>query len=93
MVKILRSYPRVSYVFSFILLLNTYFCSPISDLCYLCEYRRKGYFLEAFWSRGWQFIKVAGTSRSCNVAMSPRRVVPMSRRWVNIYRSKQVAMS
>ena len=31
MAEILRSYPRLSYVFSFILYLNTYFYSPISD--------------------------------------------------------------
>ena len=28
-----------------------------------------------------------------NVAMPPRRDVPTSRRWVNIYRSQQAAMS
>ena len=33
MSKILRSYSRLFYVFSFILYLNTYFCSPISDVC------------------------------------------------------------
>ena len=93
MAKILRSYPRLSYVFSFILYLNTYFCCSISELCNWCECRRKGQFLEAFWSRGWQCIKMDGTSRHCNVATSPRRDVPTSRRWVNIYRSQQAATS
>ena len=62
MAEIFRSYSRLSYVFGVILYLNTYFCSPISDLCDWCECRQKGQFLEAFWSRGRQCIKMAGTS-------------------------------
>ena len=60
MAEIFRSYPRLSYVFGVILYLNKYFCSPIFDLCDWCECRRK--VLEAFWSRGRQCIKMAGTS-------------------------------
>ena len=89
MPKTLMSYPRLSYVFSFILYLNEYFYSPISDLCNWCECRWKGQFLEAFWSIGWKCIKLAGTSRHSNFATSPCRDVPMSRRWVNKYRSQQ----
>ena len=40
-----------------------------------------------------QYIKMDGTSRRCNVTTSPRRDVPTSRRWVNIYRSQQAATS
>ena len=73
MAKILRSYLCLSYVFSVILYLNTYFCSPISDLCNWCERRRKraifGSILEhrlAVHKDGW------------NVATLQRRDVPKS---------------
>ena len=36
---------------------------------------------------------MAGTSRRPNVATSPRRDVPMSRRWVNQYKSQQLTTS
>ena len=38
-------------------------------------------------------MKVAGVSRRSNVATSPRRDVPTSRRWVNQYNSQQVVTS
>ena len=45
--------------------------------------------MEANWSNEEQCRKVATTSRSSNIATSPRRDVPTSRRWVNQYRSQQ----
>ena len=38
-------------------------------------------------------MKVAGASRGSNIATSPRRDVPMSRRWVNQYNSQQAVTS
>ena len=45
--------------------------------------------MEANWSNGDQCWKVAATSRRSNVATSPNRDVPTSRRWVNQYRIQQ----
>ena len=38
-------------------------------------------------------MKRSGASRRSNVATSPRRDVPTSRRWVNQYNSQQAATS
>ena len=38
-------------------------------------------------------MKMSRTSRRSNVATSPRRDVPTSRRWVNYYAGQQAAMS
>ena len=45
--------------------------------------------MEANCSNGEQCWKVVATSRRSNVATSPRRDFPTSRRWVNRYRSQQ----
>ena len=49
--------------------------------------------MEAFWSRGWQCIKVAETSRRCNVATSPRRDVGSTYIEVNKRQRRDVSMS
>ena len=38
-------------------------------------------------------MKRSGASRRSNIATSPRRDVPTSRRWVNQYNSQQAVMS
>ena len=51
---------------------------------------QKGQMLEAFFFSIWRLcMKEFATSRRSNVATSPRRDVPTSRRWVNQYRSQQ----
>ena len=54
---------------------------------------QKGQLLEQFWSSRRQCIRMAIKSRHPNVATSPRRDVPTSRRWVNQYKSQQYATS
>ena len=47
------------------------------------HWSKKGSCWKHFWSNGEQSKKVAVTPRRSNVATSPRRDVPTSRRWVN----------
>ena len=95
MPKTLMPNPRLSYVFLlyFIFKLSIIY-GPTSDFCSVCELQVERGFLDAFfWIRGWKCIKLAGTSRRPNVAMSPGRDVPTSRRWVNKCRSQRAATS
>ena len=55
--------------------------------------QKKGSLWKQCWSSMRQCIRMAGTSRRPNVATSPRRDVPTSRRWVNYYAGQQAATS
>ena len=97
MLKTLRLYPRLSYVFSIILHLNTYFYSSISDQ-YSGVYAgamgaKRAALGSNFGAEGGSCIRMAGTSRRPHVVTSPRRDVPTSRRWVNQYKIQQSATS
>ena len=69
MPKTLMPYPRLSYVFSLILQLITYFYSPISDSCILCELQVEQAGFESILE---QRVEVHKASR--NVATFQRRV-------------------
>ena len=71
------------FIFKYVLFVARYLICAIDG-----NAGEKGNFWKQFWSRRRQCIKMAGTSRRPNVATSQRRDVPMSRRWVNIYRSQ-----
>ena len=75
--------------FSVILHLNTYFYGSISEFGKFCECRCKG----GEKSSGKQCMKSDGASRRSNVATSPSRDVPTSRRWVNYCKSQQAVTS
>ena len=65
MLKTLMPYPHLSYGFSLILQINTYFYSPIYDSCILCELQV---------NRGEKKSrKLPGTLRRPYVAMSGQR--------------------
>ena len=75
MPKTLMPYLRLSYGFSLILQLITYFYSPISDFCILCELQvERGVFERNLEQR----VEVHKASR--NVATFQRHDVPTSRR-------------
>ena len=57
------------------------------------QMRLKEQILEANWSSGKQCMKMDGASRRSNIATSPRRDVPTSRRWVNHCKSQQEVTS
>ena len=54
---------------------------------------QKGSCCKQFWSIWRLCMKRSRASRRSNVATSPRREVPTSRRWVNQYSSQQVSTS
>ena len=75
MPKTLMPYPNLSYGFSLILQLITYFYSPISDSFILCELQVERAIFESILE---QRVEVHKAGK--NVATSQRRDVPTSRR-------------
>ena len=76
MPKTLMSYSRLSYGFSLILQLITYFYRPISDSCILCELQVERAVFESILEQRVEVHKASrnvATSRLPNVATSGQR--------------------